>query len=165
MPSPPLSPKPQRWRARTDEPHPDIQALLSSVDNPPTSERNRGNYGARSEPEHAPPRSVSPSRHQHQHRRAESDVVVPEIRTTSPEPTLRRRSPSALSARSTQHSLSPLEPPSRGDIFGTTSQDTAGRNLMRGGSVSGPRVNLSSESSPPRYPINENNGANTDTSR
>lgn len=140
MPSPPLSPNPQRWRARTDEPHPDIQALLSSVDHPPA----RGTYGARSEPDHLITRSTSPSHH----RRAESDVVVPEIRTTSPPPSQQRRSPSAHSARSTQRSLSPLEPPSRANIFGISTQDTAGRVLGRGGSVSGPRANPS-KSSPP----------------
>lgn len=134
MPSPPLSPKPQRWRARSDEPHPDIQALLSAVDHAPMGPANRGTYGARSEPD--PARSASPVRH----RRAESDVVVPEIRTTSPTP--RRRSPSPHSTRSTQRSLSPLEPPSRAGIFGSNTQDTAGCiGLTRGGSVSGPRAN------------------------
>lgn len=140
MPSPPLSPKPQRWRPRSDEPHPDIQALLSSFDDP-LSLTNRGQHGARSEPE--PDRQVSSSPG-HQHRRAESDVVVPEIRTTSPTP--RRASPSTLSSKSTQRSLSPLEPPSRSQLFGQPAEDSAGRSgLTRGGSVSGPRANPSSE--------------------
>lgn len=143
MPSPPLSPKPQRWRAHTDEPHPDIQALLSTFD---TSTSTAGGQflDTRSEPGHERrAASASDADDGQGHRRAESDVIVPEIRTTSPDHG-RPRSPSSISNKSTNRSLSPLEAPSRGQIFGQSAQDTAGRaGLTRGTSVSGPRLNPS----------------------
>lgn len=143
MPTPPLSPKPQRWQSRSDEPHPDIQALLSTFD---TSSTDDGSQSVAGQSEPGPDRYLDtggPSGHI----RARTAPEI-EIRTTSPSP---RKGGNSVSSRSSQRSLSPLDLPSRNDLFNDTPQNVAGqsglsRSLGRGGSVSGPRSNPSCES-------------------
>lgn len=144
MPTPPLSPKPQRWQSRSDEPHPDIQALLSTFDTSSTDDgksvAGQSDPGFERQGDGGPPG----------HNRARTAPEI-EIRTTSPSPQKDRSGIPLPPSRSSQRSLSPLDLPSRGDLFNTKPQDVAGqsglsRSLGRGGSVSGPRMNPTSKS-------------------
>jgi hypothetical protein len=144
MPTPPLSPKPQRWQSRSDEPHPDIQALLSTFDTSSTDDGK--SVAGQSDPGREKQGDGGPSGHI----RARTAPEI-EIRTTSPSPQKDRSGIPLPPSRSSQRSLSPLDLPSRGDLFNTKPQDVAGqsgllRGLGRGGSVSGPRMNPTSKS-------------------
>jgi hypothetical protein len=139
MPTPPLSPKPQRWQSRNNEPHPDIQALLSTFDTSSTDDGK--SVAGQSDPGRDRLGEEGPSGHI----RARTAPEI-EIRTTSPSPQKDRSGIPLPPSRSSQRSLSPLDLPSRGDLFNTISQDVAAqsgltRNLGRAGSVSGPRMN------------------------
>jgi hypothetical protein len=136
MPTPPLSPKPQRWQSRSDEPHPDIQALLSTFDTSSTDDGK--SVAGQSEP--GPDRYLNTGTSGHIRARTAPEI---EIRTTSPSP---RKGGASASSRSSQRSLSPLDLPSRNNLFNDTPQNVAGqsglsRTLGRGGSVLGPRTN------------------------
>jgi len=127
MPTPPLSPKPQRWKSRSDEPHPDIQALLSTFDTSSSTDEGSisGLPNSRSEPGRG--RQAGSSGGQSDGRTAPEIA----IRTTSPSP---RRIPlPSPHSRSSTRSLSPLDIPPQST--GSTSY------LGRGVSVSGPRAN------------------------
>jgi len=144
MPTPPLSPKPQRWQSRKDRPHPDIQALLSTFDSSSTDD-GRSVAG-----QSDPGRDRLEYEGSSGHVRARTAPEI-EIRTTSPSPQKDRSGIPLPPSRSSERSLSPLDLPSRGDLFNTTSQDVAGqsglsRTLTRGGSVSDPRMNPYCES-------------------
>jgi hypothetical protein len=139
----PLSPKPQRWQSRSDEPHPDIQALLSTFD---TSSTDDGKSVAG---QSDPGREKFGEGGSSGHNRARTAPEI-EIRTTSPSPQKDFSGIPLPPSRSSQRSLSPLDLPSRGESFNNKPQDVAGqsglsRSLGRGGSVSGPRTNPTCE--------------------
>ena len=144
MPTPPLSPKPQRWQSRSDQPHPDIQALLSTFDTSSTDDGK--SVAGQSDPGRERQEDGGTSGHI----RARTAPEI-EILTTSPSPQKDRSGIPLPPSRSSERSLSPLDLPSREYLFNTKPENVGGqsglsRSLGRGGSVSGPRINPASES-------------------
>lgn len=148
-PSPsPLSPSPRRWRPRSEEPHPDFAALLSTFEGTVVG----GDETSRplGQPSRNDQNTVGSSKYNNDNNDNNNDPttpsrhITPTIRTISPSPD---RPPPALlspsaSTRSSQGSSNPRVPAPR--RYGDAPDDTPGRgSLTRGygsrSGVAGPR--------------------------